>query len=439
MKSLKRKEFVFVSFMLFSMFFGAGNLIFPPYLGESAGGSTFLVLLPFLVTSVMFPVLGVAAVVLSGGLKNLTERVSPLFALVFTVSIYLAIGPFLAIPRAASLPFEMIANSYEFSSGGETFGLLLFTLVFFGLSYWLSLSPGKLVNRLGKILTPVILLLVVILFLGSFFVSNNGYGIAVGDYASSPLSTGFLDGYFTMDTLAALNFGIVIALTVKGLGILDKKNAAVVSIKAGVVAGVLLVVVYAMLAHLGALSGGLFGQSENGAATLVNIVTHIFGDAGVVLLVTLFTLACITTSVGLITSTSQYFATLTNKLDYKFFVRAVTVVSLMLANLGLSTILKVSVPVLFAIYPIAIVLILLSLFYKSNGKNDVVYQVTVGMTAVVSCVDALEKAGLSLPGVSNLFQKLPLYSVSLGWILVSSISFLVIFVFKKSKKELFFK
>lgn len=436
MKSLKRKEFIFVSLMLFSMFFGAGNLIFPPYLGESAGSSTFLVLLPFLVTSVVFPILGVAAVALSGGLKNLTERVSPLFAIIFTVAIYLSIGPFLGIPRAASLPFEMMANSFEFSDNFATIGLLLFTLVFFGVAYWLSMSPGKLVNRLGKILTPLILTLVLILFLGSFFVTNNGYGVAVGNYDIKPLSTGFLDGYFTMDTLAALNFGIVIAITVKGLGVIEKKNAAIVSIKAGLVAGVLLILVYGMLAHLGALSGGLFGQTENGAVTLVNIVTHIFGNTGVFLLVTLFTLACLTTSVGLITSTSQYFATLTKKVDYKFFVRVVTLVSLLLANLGLSTILKVSVPVLFAIYPVAIVLILLSLLYHSSTKNDIVYQVTIGMTAIVSCTDALEKAGLKVPALSNIFQRLPLYSLSLGWVVISLGSFIVIYIIKKYKNKL---
>jgi len=434
MKKLKRKEFVFVSLMLFSMFFGAGNLIFPPFLGESAGSSTFMVLLPFLVTSVLFPVLGVAAVALSGGLRALTERVSPKFAVVFTVAIYLSIGPFLGIPRAASLPFAMVVSSFNLAGNYATAGLLLFTLVFFGVAYWLAMTPSKLVERLGKVLTPIILTLLMVLFLGSLFVSNNGYGNPVGNYATNPLSTGFLDGYFTMDTLAALNFGIVIALAVKGLGVTDGKDAARTSIKAGLVAGALLTTVYAMLAHLGAVSGGLFGQTENEAVTLVNVVTYLYGDFGVMLLITLFTLACLTTSVGLITSTSQYFATLTTKVEYKFFARVVTLTSLFLANLGLSTILKVSVPVLFAVYPVAIVLILLALFYKSTEKNNLVYQVTVSATALVSCLDALEKAGVEVPMISTLLHKLPLYSMSLGWVLVAGLAFLMALLFTVNRK-----
>jgi LIVCS family branched-chain amino acid:cation transporter len=425
MKKLERKEFLFVSLMLFSMFFGAGNLIFPPFLGESAGSSTFLVLLMFLVTAVVFPVLGVAAVALSGGLKTLTERVSKKFAIVFTVAIYVSIGPFLGIPRAASLPFEMVTSSFNLTGNYATVGLFLFTVAFFGVAYWLAMTPSKLVERLGKVLTPIILSLILVLFFGSLFVTNKGYGVPVGNYDSNPLSTGFLEGYLTMDTLAALNFGIVISLAVKGLGINDKKDVAKTSIKAGMVAGLLLTLVYAMLAHLGALSGGLFGQTANGAVTLVNIVTHVFGDFGVILLITLFTLACLTTSVGLITSTSQYFSSLTSKAGYKFFVRLVILISLFLANLGLSTILKVSVPVLFAVYPIAIVLILLALFYKPTNKNNLVYQVTVSATALLSCLDALEIAGLPIPGLSPLLHRLPLYSMSLGWVFISGLAFII--------------
>lgn len=417
MKKLSKKDVLLIGLMLFSLFFGAGNLIFPPFLGQSAGTNTWVAMATFFITSVGFPILGVIAVAKSGGLTNLAKRVNSVFATIFTVLIYLSIGPCLGIPRAGSLPFEMVVAPYLPTSISRTLALLLFTFVFFTVAYWLSLSPAKLVNRMGKVLTPSLLILILVVFVGSLFKPLGNYGVAVGEYISSPLVKGFLDGYLTMDTIAALNFGIVIATAIKSKGIDDEKSVVSTTIKAGLIAGILLVVIYSLLAHLGAMSGARFGLTENGAQTLTNITTYIFGKPGAVLLAVIFTLACLTTSVGLISSCSQYFSTLTNKISYKNWVRILSLFSMTVANMGLTKILSVSVPVLIAIYPISIMLIVLAMFDGLFKESSIVYSLTILSTGTVSIIEALDQVGIKLGFVTELSSKLPFYVEGLGWVL----------------------
>ena len=168
MKKLSNKDLLLVGLMLFSLFFGAGNLIFPPFLGQSSGNQVWIVMAGFFVTAVGFPVLGVIAVAKSSGLINLAKKVNPVFAVIFTILIYLSIGPGLGIPRAGSLPFEMAVAPYLPEGFSVKLALLAYTFIFFSISYWLSLSPNKLVDRMGKVLTPALLLLILVIVIGSF-------------------------------------------------------------------------------------------------------------------------------------------------------------------------------------------------------------------------------------------------------------------------------
>ena len=333
MNNLSRRDLCLVSLMLFSLFFGAGNLIFPPFLGQSAGSSTWISMLGFFITAVGFPILGVIAVSKSGGLRNLASRVNSGFAAVFTVLIYLSIGPCLGIPRAGSLPFEMAVTPFLTNTNiNMNLARFIYTLVFFLIAYWLCLSPSKLVDRIGKFLTPTLLTLIALVFITSIFKPLGGYGMPTGEYASSPFVKGFLEGYLTMDTIAALNFGIVISFAIKSKGVTEEKSVISCSIIAGIIAGLLLIIVYSMLCHLGAASGARFGSTENGAQTLNNVMTYLFGGPGAILLAVIFTVACLTTCVGLITSCSEYFATLTTKITYKNWVRILTLSSMILAK-----------------------------------------------------------------------------------------------------------
>ena len=416
MKNLTKKDLLFIALMLFSLFFGAGNLIFPPFMGEAAANKTWIVLLGFFVTAVGFPVLGVIAVAKSGGLTNLAKRVNPIFATIFTILIYLSIGPGVGIPRAGSLPFEMAVAPYLPENFSVKFALFIYTLIFFAISYWLSLSPNKLVDRMGKVLTPALLLLILVMVIGSFVKPLGGYGMAIKGYETSSFFKGFIEGYLTMDTIAALNFGIVIALAIRSKGIDDDKAVVSLSIKAGIIAGIILAIIYAMLAHLGATSGGRFGVSENGAQTLTNITTYIFGKPGAVLLALIFTLACLTTCVGLITSCSQYFSTLTKKISYENWVRLLSISSMILANMGLTKILSVSEPILNAIYPIAIMLIVLSMFNFIFKDSKYIYGLTILFTGIVSIIDSIGQLGVAKESLVKLISYLPLYEEGLAWI-----------------------
>ena len=391
-EKLSRKDFRLIGFMLFSLFFGAGNLIFPPFLGQSAGEHAWISMVGFFITAVGFPIMGVVAVAKSGGLYQLASRVNTKFAAIFTVLIYLSIGPGLGIPRAGSLPFEMAVAPYI--SGGEG-----------------------------------------IVFIASLFKPLGGYGKATGEYMNSPFVKGFLEGYLTMDTIAALNFGIVISLAIKSKGIQSEKAVVGTSIKAGLLAGALLVAVYSMLCHLGAASGGRYGMTENGAQTLQNVMIYLFGQPGAILLALIFTVACLTTCVGLITSCSEYFASLTTKVSYKAWVSILAATSMFLANMGLNKILAVSVPVLNAIYPIAIVLIALAMLEKFVKHNQKVYGCAILVTGIISVVDALSQAGLKITFLVETFSNLPLYSQGLGWIVPAVVGALVGYGWSLIKKE----
>lgn len=421
---LGKRKMLLVSFMLFSLFFGAGNLIFPPFLGQNAGTHTPLALLGFLFTAVVLPVLGVIVVAKFNGLDALARKVDSRFGIFFTVLIYLSIGPGLGIPRAASVPFEMAIAPYlpESAAQNSVWFMLLYSSVFFLVAGWLAMSPKKLVDRVGKVLTPTLLTLITVLFISFLFGGKAEVAPPQAVYESNAVVTGFLEGYNTMDAIAALNFGLVIATTLKSFEIKEKKDIMRHTVLAGVVAGTILALIYAMLSFMGMKTSGVYPLQDNGAWTLRCIVHQLFGVPGAILLAVIFTLACLTTCVGLITSISQYFSTLFKKLDYKKWVFLLTFFSFAVCNRGLNAILGISVPILNAIYPVAIILIILGLCDKWFEGNRVVYPLTVGLVGVVSILYALQGLKVPLGVVGKALSYLPFYSVGMGWVVVALVS-----------------
>ena len=413
---LGKKDLSVVSVMLFALFFGAGNLIFPPFLGQNAGDQTLPAMLGFLATAVILPVLGVVVVARFDGLEKLGQQVGRRFALVFTVLIYLSIGPGLGIPRAASVPFEMAVAPYLPVGASTGLWMAVYSLLFFLVALWLCLNPGKLVDRIGRVLTPTLLTLLTLLFVCFLFRGQVQVAPAQESYGSAPLLKGFSEGYNTMDTIAALNFGLVISTTLGTFGLTEKKDRMRYTVLAGVLAGSILALVYVMLSYMGMCSSGVYDIQENGAWTLRCIVYQVFGAPGAVLLAAIFTLACLTTCVGLINSISQYFSTLFRQISYKKWVYLITFFSFLVCNLGLSMILSISIPVLNAVYPVAIVLILLGLSHGLWKGNSYVYPMTVSGTGVLSVLYALDEAGLPLGVMGGLLHKLPLYGLGFGWV-----------------------
>lgn len=416
---LGKRDLLVVSVMLFALFFGAGNLIFPPFLGQNAGRNTLPAMAGFLATAVILPVLGVVVVARFDGLERLGQQVDKRFALVFTVLIYISIGPGLGIPRAASVPFEMAVAPYLPEDANASLWMAGYSLVFFLVALWLCLNPGKLVNRIGRGLTPALLTLLALLFVCFLFRGETEVAAPQDSYAAAPFLKGFTEGYNTMDTIAALNFGLVISTTLGSFGLREKRDRMRYTILAGVLAGAILVLVYAMLSYMGMCSSGVYAVQENGAWTLRCIVYQVFGSTGAVLLAAIFTLACLTTCVGLINSISQYFSMLFKKVSYRAWVYIITFFSFLICNLGLNMILSISVPILNAIYPVSIVLILLGLSHDLWKRNRFVYPMTVLGTAVVSTLYALSDAGVPLGALETALHKLPLYKLGFGWLCVA--------------------
>ena len=307
---LNKKNMVVIRFMLFSLFFGAGNLIFPPFLEQNAGEHTFTAMAVFLLTAVVLPVLGVIVVARFDGLDKLSGKAGKRFAFIFTVLIYLSIGPGLGIPRAASVPFEIAVSPYLPNDANRVLWMVLYSALFFLVTLWLCLNPGKLVQRIGRVLTPSLLILLVLLFISFVTKGNVNVAPTLDSYQSSAFLKGFTEGYNTMDTIAALNFGLVISTTLVSFGSNEKKDRITHTVYAGIFAGSILAIVYMMLSYMGMCSSGVYAVQENGTWTLRCIVQQVFGGRGAILLAAIFSLACLTTCVGLINSISQFFSIL---------------------------------------------------------------------------------------------------------------------------------
>lgn len=403
--------------MLFSMFFGAGNLIFPPFLGASSGTSFWPAIAGFVATGVGLPILVLLAVSLvKGGAQTIGARVHPIFSTLFMVVIYLSIGPFLAIPRNANVAYEMGFKPYLGDSMNQSLFLFLFTAIFFTIVYAISLNPKKMETFMGRWITPTLLLAMVILCVVGFVKLDAPFQAPTDAYATGAFSKGFIEGYNTMDALAALAFGIVILTSIQQRGISDRKQLTRYTLKAGLIAGVLLSLVYISLGVMGARMAA-DGSFENGTEILTVASTLLLGTGGKILLGVIFTLACFTTVVGLTTACGQYFSNLIPKANYKTLILIVTLVGFILSNMGLNQILKVSVPFLVMAYPLTIVLIVLTFFSRHFKNPKKVYRSAMIFTGVFALIDGLNAFGLSLGPVQTFSDALPLSSYGMEWII----------------------
>ena len=423
---------ILMGFTLFSMFFGAGNLIFPPFMGAMAGEQTPAALGGFLISAVGLPVLGVAAVALCGGLSGLAGRVSPWFASLFVLLVYLSIGPCLAIPRTASTSFEMALLPYLRSGQGlEKSAQLIYSILFFGAAGFVAVRPERLSDTLGKVLCPALLILIGVIFAGCLIWPFGAPGAAQEAYSEAPAVRGFLEGYQTMDTMAALNFGAIIGLNIREKGVREDYLVIRETVWAGLIAGVMMTLIYGALSYIGAPMGRALPGAENGARILTLAADSLYGQLGMTLLGLTFLIACFNTCAGLLCCCSEYFVKLLPAVGYKGWVLIFAFVSMVSSNAGLNQILAVSVPVLNVIYPVAIVLIFLELADRLVRRRRAVYVAAVSCVGIVSFLYALEQSGILGAGgqvIESAFGWLPGYGIGLGWILPGAAGILVGFV-----------
>lgn len=433
------KRTLFIGFMLFALFFGAGNLIFPPTVGQLSGSNFMPAIIGFIVTGVGLPLIGIIAGSFSEeGFRSEARRIGPIFAVLFMVVIYLTIGPFFAIPRTAMVSYEMAVLPF-LEGGKETFvSKILFSVIYFGVTFYLALNPTKLVDRVGQILTPLLLITIILLIIKAFFDLNAPITEVAPTFAKEPFFVGFSEGYQTMDTIAAVAFSIIVLNAVRATGLTKQSSIFKQASIAAVIAGVGLGLVYISLAWIGnnyPLTEAEAAGGNMGTSILTGVARLTYGEAGRTLLSLIVTLACLTTAIGLIVAVSSYFNELYSKISYRTYAVIFTLISFILASQGLSSIIMGAVPILLIIYPITIVLILLIFIDRLlKGMPNLAFQLPIYITLIISALTVL----LGYIGdstfkiqLSTWLDYLPYQDSSMGWMIPAIVALAIGFILGK--------
>ena len=432
-KVLSKRNYFFIGSMLFGLFFGAGNLIFPIYMGQEAGSKFLTASLGFIVTATGLPFLGVMALGLSGksNLFELQSLVSKPWAYFFTVLLYLTIGPFFALPRTGTVSYE-IGFAYFVPKEYSSAALFIFTLLFFLLALYFALYPSKILLWVGKILNPLFLIIISIIVLAVIFnpMSDIRTSAVQEAYMHNAFFTGFKEGYNTMDAMASLAFGIIVIDVIRDLGVKDDKAMICNITKSGFISVILMMLIYLSLAFMGAQGVNVFGRLDNGGLLFAHITRHYFGAFSNIVIAIIVSVACIKTAIGLISSCSDIFVEMfPNTLSYRVYAICFTIFSIAVANIGLSNIISFSIPVLMFAYPITIVSIMLGLFTKKFSDSRIVWQWTMAVAAICGFGDLLRvlPEGISsiafLKPIVNIlmpiYAKIPLADLGMSWLFPS--------------------
>ncbi len=421
----KTKDIYITGFALFSMFFGAGNLILPPFLGKNAGYLWSWVTIGFFITAVFIPILGILAhAKLQGTMYDFGKKVSPTFSLIYCFIIY-TICIALPAPRTASVTYEMAIAPY-FSNSSS----LITSSIYFGFVFLFTMNRSKILNLIGKFLTPLIIcMLLSIIFIGIF--------TAPDDINTSTLKTpfvnGLLEGYQTFDAIASIVVGgvLVISMNFNKKASFSYKKELIT--KAGFIAGLGLLIIYAGLIYNGFLFSATFAENANRTEILTSLSNQTLGNIGSVFLSILVALACFTTAVGIITGTADYFKGISNNSQKVFTITAVIgcILGVLVGQFDVTYIINIALPALMFIYPITIILIILNVI-SNRYASSFVFKVVVFVTFLFSIPDFL---GFIIPGdyLTNIKNIIPLANDSLGWVLPACISFILANVIQTKK------
>lgn len=422
---LNRKDLFALGFMIFALFFGAGNLIFPPELGALAGTQFLPAMLGFIVTGVGLPLAGLIAVAwVGGGISTLANPLPKAVGAFLTFALYVAIGPFFGIPRTSVVTYELGVVPFLGEPSQTT--LIISSLLFFLATVFLVLRPGKLLDIIGRFITPLLLTALMILSISSIVNPLSAVEAPAPAYNSFTNSfvQGFLQGYLTLDALGALVFGVIVLHTLHTRGIKDRTSQLKNVTKAGLIAAVSLTVVYTGLGFIGRNSFGAVG-SVSGPDLLQQYADSTFGTVGLVILGTAILLACLTTSVGLVTAFSEYLISLFKRLSFPVASITTAVLGFAISIFGLQTLLSIAVPVLMFLYPIVIVLIVLTFIRSAIKKPAIVYGATLFVTALLSLLSSLMSLKALPAFASSMYKAFPLVDQNMAWLLPAIATFII--------------
>lgn len=397
---------VIIGLAVFAMFFGAGSLIFPPYLGMEAGTEWFIGFMCFIIADVGLAFVTIVAMINGdGSISGVTGVVGKIPSVIMNTAVIVCIGPLLAIPRTAATTYEMMILPII-----PKMNIIVFSIIFFSIVILLTIRPSKVVDIVGKFLTPLMLVVIIILIGAGIM---NPLGTPGEPVIESTIAEGILNGYQAMDVLAALGFSLIIISSVQEHGYTDEKSKRSIAAKACCIAGIMLFLVYGGLTYLGATVSQIYDITQvNQASLIVDITGDLLGFAGIVMLGVIVGLACLTTAIGLTAASASYFEKLTNgKLRYEVVVIAIGLFSMFISNFGLSVIISIASPILSLVYPVIVVLIVLS-FFKNKLANTNVHKGAAICALAVSLLGVIESYGVSMPFLA----KLPFAVFGLNWI-----------------------
>jgi len=432
-------RYIAIGLMLFALLFGAGNLIFPAAMGQNAGVNVWYAVLGFCVTGVGLPLISIAALGYSGclDLEEAAGRVHPWYGVFYSVVSYLAIGPCFAAPRTGTVSFEIAVKPF-LGSFSPDIALPIFLLIFFLLTYWLAATPSKLVDRVGKILTPALLAVILLLIVQSFISPLGTPQAPTKNYATpvTAVMQGILDGYNTLDAIASFIFATLVISFVKEGGVTHPKAIMKQVLLSGSIAVALLAFIYIFIAKIGADSVTQLGILETGAPVLAGSAKILFGNLGAAILAVIVLLACLSTSVGLVTCCAAYFMRLLGHFSYKTYAVIFCVISYLVGLFGLKTIIVSTIPVLMFIYPLLVALICLIFLDKFFGGRQCVYAWTIAFTFVMATINLLETAGVNLGSFETMLQTyVPLHTFGMGWIPFAAVGFVIGLIWKAAVPE----
>ena len=420
----KTKDVLLTGFALFAMLFGAGNLIFPPMLGYETSSSWIPTMLAFIITGVGFPFLGILSVSIAGnGIKDFANRVSPTFSKVFAIISILAIGPMLAIPRTGATAYEI---TFLHNGMNNTIYKYIYLICYFGIVILFSLRASKVIERVGKILTPILLLLLFLIIVKGIFFS--GLSIKPDIYPHA-FKKGFLEGYQTMDTIASIAYAGIILKAIKNGRNLTQKQEFAFLIKAGLVAILSLALIYGGFALVGAKMHSVLVTNDK-IELLVKTTSYLLGGYGNLILAICVAGACLTTAIGLVATVGEFFSSITS-FKYEKIVVFTVIISFLLSILGVENIIRISVPILVFIYPVMISLIILNLFGKYI-KNNYIYKGVVLFTGIIGLIESLASIGITNTYTNSVLEILPFSDYGLTWLFPGLIGYILFsLIFRK--------
>ncbi|AZL84537.1 branched-chain amino acid transport system II carrier protein [Aliivibrio salmonicida] len=409
---MKKHNLLAIGLMTFAMFLGAGNIIFPPFLGLEAGTQFLPAMLGFLLTAVGLPAL---TLIVLGRLSNsgqLTQALPKPLAIAFWVLLFIAIGPAFGMPRAVTVAYEM--GIKPFFTGDH---LMLFSVMFVGATLLLAFQRGKLVDYIGKVMTPLLVLMLAALALAAIITPLGVLGEPSASYQHKAITSGLIQGYMTMDAIAAVGFGWVIIKAIRDKGCESPKDVFQATLKVTLIYALLMSACYLAMAYVGATSTSIAEGATNGGELLTRYVAEIFGPLGQYLLAGIIIMACLTTTVGLTNACAEY-SQQTFRTPFAITAIIVTAMTGVVANFGLEQILAISLPAILILCPVAIALVLAAWFLPTTKHNTISYVSVVMISVVFGGLDALHILGLLSDSLSaSLTHYIPLFSAHASWFL----------------------